>query len=125
MLKFFTSFSFLYLLTISSLLLYGLVYYKDFARTGYQRRRFPYIFLLISAACFSFLYFNIHATLKLKTFSNLDHHFIRHDGFQVARGIELGRSDTVNYKGSSFNRFVLSKQNARLTVSSSYSEEPF
>ena len=63
--------------------------------------------------------------LKLKTFSNLDHHFIRHDGFVVARNIELGRSDTVNNTGNTFNRFVLEKQNNQLTVSSPYSEEPF
>ncbi len=125
MLKFVTSFSFLYLLTIGSLLLYGVVYYRDFTRSGYQRRRFPYIFLLISAACFAFLYFNIHASLKLKTFSNLDHHFIRHDGFEVAQGIELGRSDTVNYQSNSFNRFMLSKKMDQLIVTSSYSEEPF
>jgi hypothetical protein len=80
---------------------------------------------MIGVACFSFLYFNIHAPLSLKTFSNLDHHFIRHDGFAVAKSIELGRTDTVNYKGNSFNRFVLSKGNNHLEVSSSYSEEPF
>jgi hypothetical protein len=76
-------------------------------------------------ACFSFLYFNINAPLKLKTFSNLDHHFIRHDGFRVARTIELGRTDTVNYKGNAFDRFVLDKRNSKLAVSSSYSEDPF
>ena len=125
MLKFLTSLTFLYAFTISVLLLYGLIYYKSFIKNGYQKRRFPLVFLLVSIACFSFLYFNIHAPLSLRTFSNLDHHFIRHDGFRVAGSIELGRTDTVNYKGNSFNRFVLSKKGNQLNVVSTYSEEPF
>ncbi|HEY6063700.1 MAG TPA: hypothetical protein VIV35_08835, partial [Chitinophagaceae bacterium] len=125
MLKFLTSLTFLYAFSITLLLLYGLLYYKSFVKNGYQKRRFPVIFLLISMACLSFLYFNIHASLALKTFSNLDHHFIRHDGFRVAGNIELGRTDTVNYKDNSFNRFVLDKQHGRVVVSSPYSEEPF
>ncbi|HEV7783368.1 MAG TPA: hypothetical protein VGO58_18965, partial [Chitinophagaceae bacterium] len=124
MLKFLTSLSFLYAFTIGILLIYGLLYYRSFVRNGYQRRRFPFVFLLIGAACFSFLYFNIHAPLSLKTFSNLDHHFIRHDGFRVAGTIELGRTDTVNFKGNAFNRFVLSKQNQQVKVLSVYSEDP-
>ncbi len=125
MLKFLTSFTFLYAFTIALLLLYGLLYYKSFVKNGYQQRRFPLVFLLICLACFSFLYFNIHAPLQLRTFSNLDHHFIRHDGFSVARSIELGRTDTVNFKGNSFSRFVLSRKNDNLNVTSAYSEEPF
>ena len=125
MLKFLTGLTFLYAFTVAVLLFYGFLYYRSFIKNGYQKRRFPLVFLLIGAACFSFLYFNIHAPLSLKTFSNLDHHFIRHDGFSVSKNIELGRSDTVNYKGNSFNRFLLSKQNNQLNVTSSYSEEPF
>jgi hypothetical protein len=125
MLKFLTSLTFLYAFTIVVLLLYGLFYYKNFIKNGYQKRRFPFLFLLIGVACFSFLYFNIHAPLSLKTFSNLDHHFIRHDGFAIAKSIELGRTDTVNYNGNSFNRFLLSKHHDQLEVLSSYSEEPF
>ncbi|MBK5270690.1 MAG: hypothetical protein JJE22_06720, partial [Bacteroidia bacterium] len=85
----------------------------------------PFIFIIISVACFSFLYFNIHASLKQQTFSNLDHYFIRHDGFNVTHNIELGRSDTTNHRGNAFNRFVFDKQNDHITVSSLYSEEPF
>ena len=125
MLKFLTSLTFLYAFTITVLLLYGFLYYKSFIKNGYQKRRFPLVFLLISAACFSFLYFNIHAPLSLKTFSNLDHHFLRHDGFNVASSIELGRNDTSNYRSNSFNRFLISKENKQLNVKSSYSEEPF
>ena len=125
MLKFLTSLTFLYAFTIAVLLLYGFLYYRSFVKNGYQKRRFPVVLLLIAAACFSFLYFNIHAPLQLKTFSNLDHHFIRHDGFMVSKSIELGRSDTVNYKGNSFNRFLLGKQSNELQVISPYSEEPF
>jgi hypothetical protein len=125
MLKFLTSFTFLYAFTIAVLLLYGLLYYRGFIKNGYQKRRFPFVFLLISIGCFSFLYFNINAPLSLKTFSNLDHHFIRHDGFRVSGNIELGRTDTINFKGNSFNSFVLNKQGEQLNVTSSYSEEPF
>ena len=125
MLKFLTSLTFLYTFTIVILLLYGLLYYRSFVKNGYQKRRFPGVFLLISFACFCFLYFNIHAPLSLKTFSNLDHHFIRHDGFRVAGSIELGRTDTVNYQDNSFNSFVLSKKDNQLNIVSSYSEEPF
>lgn len=125
MLKFLTSLTFLYAFSITVLLLYGLLYYKSFIKNGYQKKRFPLIFLLVSLACFSFLYFNINASLTLKTFSNLDHHFIRHEGFRVAGNIELGRTDTVNYKSNAFSRFVLDKQDGKLAVSSPYSEEPF
>jgi len=125
MLKFLTSLTFLYAFVIGVLLLYGFLYYKSIIKNGYQKRRFPLVFLLIGAACFSFLYFNIYASLSLKTFSNLDHHFIRHDGFLVAGRIELGMTDTVNYKGNSFNLFVLDKQAGQLQVTSTYSEEPF
>ena len=125
MFKFLTSFTFLYAFTIAVLLLYGLLYYKGFVKNGYQKRRFPFVFLLISMACFSFLFFNINAPLSLRTFSNLDYHFIRHDGFRVSGNIELGRTDTINYKGNSFNKFVLHKQGKQLNVISSYSEEPF
>jgi hypothetical protein len=125
MLKFLTSLSFLYGASIAVLLIYGVVYYRGFIRNGYQRRRFPFVFFMISLACFSFLYFNIHAPLSLRTFSNLDHHFLRHEGFRVAGRIELGRADTINYKANPFSHFVLAREHAQLKVSSSYSEEPF
>ena len=72
---------------------------------------FPVVFLYYQRCLFFFSVDQYPCTLKLKTFSNLDHHFIRHDGFEVARNIELGRSDTVNYKNNSFNRFVFAKKN--------------
>lgn len=125
MLKFFTSLTFLYALAICVLVLYGLFYYKNFARNGHRKKGFPFVFLLIGIACLSFLFFNIHAPLSLKTFSNLDHHFIRHDGFSVAGNIELGKTDTANFKSNSYNRFVLSRKGNEFTVSSPYSEEPF
>ncbi|MBI5856628.1 MAG: hypothetical protein HZB42_03170 [Sphingobacteriales bacterium] len=125
MLKFFTSLPFLYAFTITVMLLYGFLYYRSFVKNRSARRGFPIVFLLISAACFSFLYFNIHAPLSLKTFSNLDHHFIRHDGFSVSGNIELGKTDTVNFKNNPFSRFILSRQDKQVHVSSPYSEEPF
>ena len=125
MLKIITSLSFLYALTIVILVIYGLVYYRDFTRSALQRKKFPVIFFIISVACFSFLWINIHAPLKLQTFSNLDHHFIRHDGFIVNRGIELGRSDTVNFDNNAYSSFILTKKDKQVTVTSRYSEEPF
>lgn len=125
MLKFFTSLTFLYAFTIAVMLVFGILYYKSFIKNGFQKKRFPFAFLMIGIACLSFLYINIHAPLSLKTFSNLDHHFIRHDGFSVAKSIELGRTDTANFKNHSFSRFMLNRQGKKLTVSSSYSEEPF
>lgn len=124
MLKIITSLSFLYVFTIAVLLIYGVIYHRNFNRSHYNRRLFPAIFLIISIACCSFLWINIHAPLKLKTFSNLDHHFIQHDGFEVTKRIELGRSDTVNSIENSFNRFVFAKQNGTLTLNSVYSEDP-
>jgi hypothetical protein len=125
MLKFFTSLSFLYLLAITALVVYGLLYYRDFVRSARQRKRFPIIFSIVGIACFAFLWTNIHAPLRLKTFSNLEHHFIRHDGFIVSREIELGGSDTANFDNNPFNSFLLSKKNHEVTVLSNYSEEPF
>lgn len=125
MLKIVTSLSFLYALTIGVLVLYGLFYYRDFVRSAWHRRKFPIVFFIISTACFSFLWINIHAPLGLKTFSNLDHHFIRQDGFIVNGSIELGKSDTVNYDNNSFSSFILAKKNNQVTVTSRYSEEPF
>lgn len=125
MLRFFTSLSFLYGFTIIILIVYGILYYKSFAKNRYQKKRFPWVFLLISVACFAFLYININAPLSLKTFSNLDHNFIRHDGFRVVKSIELGKTDTANFKTATFNRFVFNKKDDQVMVSSSYSEEPF
>ena len=89
MLKFLTSLSFLYAISIIVIVLYGMFYYRNFAKARFSRR-FPVAFLIIGAACFFFLWVNIHAPIALKTFSNLDHHFIRHDGFEVKKRIELG-----------------------------------
>jgi hypothetical protein len=125
MLSFLTSLSFLYLIILVLLAIYGLIYYRNFTRNGYQPRLFPWVFTLIGLACFCFLYFNMHPPLRLQTFSNLDHHFIRHDGFQVAGQIELGRSDTVNGRNNSYNSFLIAKKDNKVSVSSSYAEEPF
>src|SRR6478672_10503807 len=125
MLKVITSLSFLYALTIVILVVYGLVYYRDFTRSALQKKKFPLIFLVISIACFGFLWINIHAPLKLKTFSNLDHHFLRQDGFIVNKTIELGRADTVNVDNNSFNSFLFAKKEGQVMVLSKYSEEPF
>lgn len=125
MFKFITSLTFLYAFSFMVLVWFGLAYYRAFIRNGYQRRIFPWVFLLITVACISFLYFNIHAPLNLKTFSNLEHHFIRLDGYRVAHGVELGKTDTVNNKDNPFNRFSISRTNGRFEIISSYAEDPF
>ena len=124
MLKFLTSLSFLYAISIIVLLLYGLFYYRNFAKARFPRR-FPLVFSIIGVACISFLWVNIHAPMALKTFSNLDHHFIRHDGFEVNKKIELGRTDTVNYDYNSFNRYEFERKDSLVHVRSIYAEEPF
>lgn len=125
MLQFITSLSFLYAFAITVLIVYGIIYYRDFTRSKLYRRKFPLAFSFITLACLGFLWFNIHAPLRLGTFSNLDHHFIRHDGFDVAGDIDLGRSDTVNYRDNSFSHFTLHKKEDKVIVQSPYSEEPF
>ncbi|MBL7743958.1 MAG: hypothetical protein JNN00_10835, partial [Chitinophagaceae bacterium] len=120
-----TSLSFLYAFAITILLIYGMVYYRDFIRSARQRKKFPVVFFIISAACFGFLWINIHAPLKLQTFSNLDHYFIRHDGFHVSKKIELGKTDTANYNNNSYSNFTFTKKNGQVHVSSTYNEEPF
>ncbi len=125
MFKILTSLTFLYIVSIAVLLLYAFLYYKNFERSRYRRSRFPLVFFIISAACISFLWINIQAPLKLETFSNLDHHFIRHDGFEVIKKIELGGTDTTNYKNNSFNRFLFTRQNGEVSVKAVYSEDPF
>ncbi len=124
MIKFLTSLSFLYAFAIATLLLYGWFYYRSFVRNRFQKKRFPVVFGLIGVACFAFLLINMHAPLSLKTFSNLDHHFIQLDGFRVAGHIELGKSDTVNYKTNTFNRYILSRKAQSVNIESPYSEEP-
>ena len=124
MLKFLTSLSFLYAISIVVLLLYGVFYYRNFAKARFPRR-FPVVFLIIGVCCVSFLWVNFHAPMTLKTFSNLDHHFIRHDGFEINKRIELGTADTVNYNNNSFNRFEFVRKDGQVHINSVYSEEPF
>ncbi len=122
--QFVTSLTFLYTFVITLLIVYGIVYYKSFARNRTQRKRFPWVFLLIGSACFGFLYLHMHPPLSLKTFSNTDHYFIRHDGFRVAGQVELGRTDTAHFRQNAYNSFVLRRSKEEISISSSYSEEP-
>ncbi len=125
MLRILTSLSFLYALVIVLLLVYGWIYHRDFYRSRLHHRRFPLVFGLIGFACLSFLWINLHAPLQLRTYSNLDHHFIRLDGFDLRGGIELGKTDTVNVPGNTYNRFLFTRAGGPVTIQSSYSEEPF
>ncbi|MCC7402254.1 MAG: hypothetical protein IT214_12305 [Chitinophagaceae bacterium] len=125
MLKIITSLSFLYALTFILLVWYGLYYYRSLSRPGRVKKLFLPIFTVISIACILFLWINMHAPLSLKTYSNVDHYFIRHDGYRITKSIELGKSDTVNNAGNPFNRFLFSQEDNKVIVSSSYSEDPF
>ncbi len=125
MLTFITSLPFLYLFAIVLLFIYGARVYRSITRKGYRRGSFALVFLLIFLACISFLYFNIHSPLHRKSFSNLDHHFIRHDGFRTAGSLELGISDTAGQQRKAFNRFRFRRDKGQLTLESVYSEEPF
>jgi len=82
------------------------------------------VFTGIGLLCFVFLYINFHPPFQLKTFSNLDHHFILHDGFEVSKKITLGNTDTVNFKSRPFNNFTFYREKGNVFVSSTYSEEP-
>jgi len=63
--------------------------------------------------------------MRLKSFSNLDHHFIRHDGFVLPGKVELGKGDTSEGNNASHNSFIFQKEEDKVRISSSYSEEPF
>jgi hypothetical protein len=124
MLKFITSLGFLYMVCIVIMIGYGVIYYRNFQRGRYQRSLFPLVIIMIGGACLSFLWVNFHPSLRLKTFGNLDHHFLQHDGFEVSSGIELGKTDTANYDNLNFNRFLFSKKQGKVFVNALYSEEP-
>lgn len=125
MLSFFTSLSFLYLFVILLLLLYGVRVYRSITRNGYFPRLFPGLFLLIFLASVSFLYFNMHPSLGRKLFSNLDHHFIQHEGFRSGGRLELGRIDTTVPGDKKYNRFLFTRDSSGLQLYAAYSEEPF
>ncbi len=124
MLKFFASLTFLYVFCIIILLVYGFFYYRSFEKKGYVRKRFPYVFTAIGLACFFFIGINFYAPFSLQTISNLDHHFLQHDGFLAKKRIELGKTDTANGNAVAYNRFLFEKNNDHVTVASSYSEDP-
>ncbi len=124
MLKFFASLTFLYIFCIAILLVYGFFYYRSFERKGYVRKRFPYVFAAIGIVCFFFLGINFYAPFSLQTISNLDHHFLRHDGFLAKGDIELGKADTANGNTVAYNRFLFEKNNGQVNVVSAYSEDP-
>ncbi|MBS1633022.1 MAG: hypothetical protein JST10_10675, partial [Bacteroidetes bacterium] len=118
MLKIISSLSFLYALTFCLLLWYGLYYYRSLPRPGKRRKLFLPVFFVISIACFLFLWINMHAPLSMKTYSNLEHYFIRQDGFRVSKNIELGKTDTANFSDNAFNRFEFEKENNGVVLSS-------
>lgn len=124
MIRFFTSLSFLYVVAIVALLIYGLFYYRDFVRGRFHHRRFPFVFGVIALSCLGFLWIHTHAPLGLRTYSNLDHHFIRHKGYAVTGSFSLGYADTASDPTATFNRFTFSRNGAEARIQSGYSEDP-
>lgn len=125
MLRFLSSFTFLYAASIAILLAYGVAYYRSFSHNRAPARLFPFVFGTISVLCLFFLYINMHPPLSLRTYSNLDHHFIRHEGYTVKGSIELGGADTSNFNDRNYNRFIFSGQSGNMIMKAPYSEEPF
>ncbi len=125
MLSFITSLSFLYLLAVVLLVIYGILYYREFARSALIKKRFPWLFALLSVACMSFLWIHFHAPSALGTYTNLDHYFLQQDGYRINRSIELGYGDTSLDRDNATSKFVVQPGNDGALVSSSYSEEPF
>lgn len=124
MIRFFTSLSFLYGVTIVSLLIYGLFYYRDFVKGRFHHRRFPIFFGVIAFCCLGFLWIQTHAPLALRTYSNLDHHFIRHKGYAITGSFSLGYADTASDPGAAFNNFTFSRKGSAALIQSAYSEDP-
>lgn len=123
--KFLTSLTFLYGFAIVLLAIYSYVSYREFERSSRRRKWFPFLFAIIGIACLAFLWINFHAPLRLETFRNTDHHFIRADGFLVNKQITLGRTDTVNFPGNHFSSFQLLRDHeGRVQLRSDYAEEP-
>src|SRR5689334_11495253 len=123
----FISLPFLYGLTLVLLIVYSLCYYNRLYKKGrhLHPKWFMMVFGFISICCMGFLWVHFNAPLSLQTYSNLDHHFLQHQGFVVTQKIELGNADTVHVNNNSYNRFIIQKQGDRVQISSPYSEEPF
>lgn len=123
----FTSLTLLYGLTLLILIAYSIRYYNNLARKNRfaDKRWFITIFLFISLLCSGFLLVNFFAPLKFKVYSNLDHHFLQHDGYRVHEAIELGNTDTNALNPSPYNSFILSRNGTKLKLQSGWSEEPF
>lgn len=125
MLSFLTSLSFFYIVCILAIVLYAVTYYKNFAKTRKPARGFLMVFSFIGICCIGFLYIHMHPPARLKTYTNLDHHFIQHNGYEIRKSIELGNADTANFSSYPYNRFVFERFSTGLSIVSDYSEEPF
>jgi hypothetical protein len=124
MLSFITSLTFLYGFVLLVILGFSVVYYRDFTRSTISRGKFAFVFSLVALACGAFLWVNMHPGKGLRTFSNLEHHFIRHEGFAVRGKVSLGGSDTITQKTAPYNSFVFKKEGSQILCTSSYSDEP-
>ena len=92
--RFFTSLSFLYLVTGIGVLLFALFQYRDFKAGRVRRWRFPALLITVALACSAFLWLHFHAPLSLQTYTNADHHFWEHSGYLVKKQLMLGGADT-------------------------------
>ena len=124
MLPFLTSLTFLYGAAIVLLAAYILWYYRGFSRSGARAKGFPVVFGLTALICLGFLWINFHPPLRLQSFSNTEHHFLRLNGFRVAGNLRLGTTDTAHLPGASYNEFDLHPREGQLRLNAPYSEEP-
>lgn len=122
----FISLPFLYGLSLLLMTVYSLRYYNRLYKKGRYMRPgwFMGLFGLVSLFCMGFLWVHFNAPLSLQTYSNLDHHFLQHQGFVVSKNIELGNSDTVHFNNNAYNRFIIQKQGEQVQITSPYSEDP-
>lgn len=121
---FLASLSFYYLLATALLLGLAWAQYRD-NRLGRQRAwRFRLVWILIVLASLGFLYAHMHAPQSLGTYSNLDHSFLRHDGFVVQKQLRLGGEDTSRFSRARYNAFLLRPTETGAELKAEYSEEP-
>ncbi len=124
MIQFFSGLSSLFVVAIILLLLFAGLHYRSFRMGRTDRRSFPVFFLATGFVCVSFLLLHFNPGRWLDTFTNADHHFIRHDGFLLQKTIRLGAADTASNNDLPYNDFAMTPSADGVQISSSYSEEP-
>lgn len=121
---FLASLSFFYLFSTALLLWLAWAQYRDNRNGLWRPWRFRLVWILVLLASMGFLYVHIHAPQRLRTYSNLDHSFLRQDGFLVKKQLRLGGADTSNFSRAAYNEFILRPGSSGAELSAVYAEEP-